>query len=337
VVASPSFPTLAAEAPLSPATPTANTAASAGTENYSYDAVGNRKNKTTQTGTESYNYDATYRLTQTTTPAGTENYSYDAVGNRLTGPGPKDTKYQYNAGNQMILGKIFGHDYDNNGNQTSRTTPNTTNKSWINSWDYENRLIKSEQSKGQEKRTVTFKYDPLGRRIEKKLTTIIRGVTKTATWQYVYDGDNIALEIYTNEAGTTEKSWYTHGVSTDEHLALERNGNNYFYHADGLGSITAITDATKAVVQSYIGVKSLKAAAEYKFADSEDEVKKAVGGLYEDMHGYECEDWKIFYAVIYMTDAFFTQDQIIAEFKSTGVHENWKPLLVVGRGSRNTK
>lgn len=84
-----------------------------------------------------------------------------------------------------------------------------------------------------------------------------------------------------------------------------------------------------------IGVKSLKAAAEYKFADSEGEVKKAVGGLYEDMYGYECEDWKVFYAVIYMTDAFFTQDQIVAEFKDTGVHENWKPLLIVGKGSRN--
>jgi RHS repeat-associated protein len=219
--------------------------------NYSgFDRVGNRKNKTTPTGTENYNYDATYRLTQAATPKGTENYSYDQVGNRLTGPGPKDSKYQYNANNQAIRGKIFGHDYDNNGNQISRTTSNT-DKSSINSWDFENRLIKSEQSKGAEKRTVTFKYDPFGRRIEKKLTTIIKGITKTATWNYVYDDDNISLEIYTNEAGIAEKTWYTHGTGTDEHLALERNGSNYFYHADGLGSITSITDSSKAVVQTY--------------------------------------------------------------------------------------
>ena len=89
----------------------------------SFDNVGNRKNKTTPAGTEQYNYDPTYQLTQAATPKGAENYSYDAVGNRLTGPGPKDTKYQYNAGNQQTRGRIFGHDYDNNGNQINRTTP----------------------------------------------------------------------------------------------------------------------------------------------------------------------------------------------------------------------
>jgi hypothetical protein len=151
------------------------------------------------------------------------------------------------------VGKIFGHDYDNNGNQaTRRTTPNAPTKAWTYSWDYENRLSQSEQSKGQEKRrTVTFKYDPFGRRIQKQLTTTTKGITKTATWQYIYDGDNIALEIYTNEAGTVEKTWYTHGIGTDEHLALERGNSYYFYHADGLNSITAITDQNKAVIQTY--------------------------------------------------------------------------------------
>jgi hypothetical protein len=85
-----------------------------------------------------------------------------------------------------------------------------------------------------------------------------------------------------------------------------------------------------------IGVKSLKTAIEYKFADSESEVKKAIGGLYEDMHGYESEDWKVFYAVVYMTDAFYTQDQIVAEFKNTKVQDNWKPLLLIGRGARKS-
>ena len=84
-----------------------------------------------------------------------------------------------------------------------------------------------------------------------------------------------------------------------------------------------------------IGVKSLKAAAEYKFADSEDDVEKAIGGLYEDMRGYAgSADWTRFYAVVYMTDAFFTVDQIKAEFKHTKADENWVPILVVGRGSR---
>jgi RHS repeat-associated protein len=102
-----------------------------------------------------------------------------------------------------------------------------------------------------EKETVTFKYDPLGRRIGKQLTTVIDGTTKTSSWSYVYDNDNIALEIFTGPTGTTEKTWYTHGVGTDEHLALERGGQFYYYHADKLGNITAITDQNKAVVQTY--------------------------------------------------------------------------------------
>ena len=217
-----------------------------------FDKVGNRKSKGMQTGTETYSYDQLYRLTQAQTPQGTETFRYDAVGNRLVGPWPKDTGYQYNAANQMVKGRQFGYRYDDNGNQTSRTFPKATDKSWVQSWDAENRLIRLEKIKGAlENHIVTFKYDPQGRRIEKKLTTLMDGVTRSSSWLYVYDNDNIALEIYTDDTGTTEKSWYTHGVGVDEHLAVERAGRQYFYHADGLGSVTAITDSARNVVQSY--------------------------------------------------------------------------------------
>lgn len=87
-----------------------------------------------------------------------------------------------------------------------------------------------------------------------------------------------------------------------------------------------------------IGVKSLSTAIEYKFADSAEEVKKAVGGLYEDMRGYAgSRDWDQFYAVIYMTNAFFTQQQIMSEFQHTSADANWKPLLVIGTGARAKK
>jgi RHS repeat-associated protein len=199
---------------------------------------------------ETYTYDDIYRLTQAVTPQGTEKYSYDDVGNRLTGPGAKDSGYQHNDGNQMISGRTLAYLFDNRGNQTTRTVPGASDKSWTLSWDFENRLTKMEKIKGLEKRTVTFKYDPMGRRIEKKLTTVIDGVTKTGTTTFVYDGDTIALEL-SSDGITTSKSFYTHGQGTDEHLALERNGQNYYFHADGLGSITAITDASRAVVQAY--------------------------------------------------------------------------------------
>ncbi|WP_410952548.1 hypothetical protein [Pseudomonas sp. S1(2024)] len=100
---------------------------------------------------------------------------------------------------------------------------------------------------------------------------------------------------------------------------------------------TSIIQNTK-TYKPDIGVKSLSTAIEYKFADSSDEVKTAVGGLYEDMRGYSgSKDWTQFYAVIYMTEHFFTQQQIMAEFKHTSADENWKPLLVIGKGSRTKR
>lgn len=107
-----------------------------------------------------------------------------------------------------------------------------------------------ERTKGAEKRTVTFKYDPFGRRIEKKLTTIIDGITRTTTTTYVHDNEDIALEIL-NDGATTATIRYIHGPGIDEPLALERSGQYYFYHQDGLGSVTAITDSSRNVVQRY--------------------------------------------------------------------------------------
>ena len=87
-----------------------------------------------------------------------------------------------------------------------------------------------------------------------------------------------------------------------------------------------------------IGVKSIKSAIEYKFVDSEQEAKTAIGGIFEDIQGYEgSEDWKTFYAIIYMTDYYMTQDQVIAEFKLSKVPHHWKPIVVFGKGNRKKR
>ncbi|QXP55184.1 hypothetical protein H0I25_13995 [Cellulophaga sp. HaHa_2_95] len=85
-----------------------------------------------------------------------------------------------------------------------------------------------------------------------------------------------------------------------------------------------------------IGIKQLKSAIEYKFVDSAKEAKTSIGGIFEDIQGYEgSEDWTTFYAVIYMTDNYLTVDQVEAEFKLSKVPHNWKPIVVYGKGSRN--
>ena len=45
---------------------------------------------------------------------------------------------------------------------------------------------------------------------------------------------------------------YTHGPSIDEPLIMERGGQAYCYTADGLGSVTELTDAAGTVAQTYL-------------------------------------------------------------------------------------
>jgi hypothetical protein len=87
-----------------------------------------------------------------------------------------------------------------------------------------------------------------------------------------------------------------------------------------------------------IGIIRLKCAIEYKFVDSLEQTKVAIGGIFEDIQGYAgSKDWTKFYAVIYMTDHFMTQDQIEEEFKLLNVAHHWKPLIVFGKGERIKK
>jgi RHS repeat-associated protein len=59
------------------------------------------------------------------------------------------------------------------------------------------------------------------------------------------------LETFTPTSGIPEKTFFIHGPGIDEPLALVRGGQYYTYHADGLGSITAIVDTTRNVVERY--------------------------------------------------------------------------------------
>ena len=95
------------------------------------------------------------------------------------------------------------------------------------------------------------------------------------------------------------------------------------------------------VFKSYepdFGVPSLFAAAEYKFADTKDEIKHALDGIYTDMKGYSGHyDWRTFYAVIYTTDSIVNPREIEAEFLRLKVDTDWSPIVVVGKGGRRPK
>lgn len=156
------------------------------------------------------------------------------MGNRLSSD--KIKAYVYNQGNQLIINGGT-YNYDRNGNLVQKTTSTGTTYTW----DYENRLVKVTTSDGT---IAEFAYDPFGRRIQKKVTQ--SGTTTSA--RYFYDNQNIILE-YDGAGAVANK--YVHGPSIDEPLAVTTGKDTYFYHADGLGSIVALTDQAGKVVQTY--------------------------------------------------------------------------------------
>ncbi|MHB8412860.1 MAG: RHS repeat-associated core domain-containing protein [Candidatus Acidiferrales bacterium] len=163
----------------------------------------------------------------------TESYSYDPVGNRLNSLGV--SSYTNNTSNELTSTSNASYSYGANGNTTSKTdSTGATNYTW----DFENRLT-SVTLPGAEG-TVTFKYDPLGRRIEK--------VSPTTTSIFAYDGDNL-VETVNSSGGVVAR--YTQGLNTDEPLAESRSANVSFYEQDALGSVTSLTNAAGALAQTY--------------------------------------------------------------------------------------
>lgn len=80
-----------------------------------------------------------------------------------------------------------------------------------------------------------------------------------------------------------------------------------------------------------IGVPSINAVAEYKFAKTKEEMKACLDGIYADMHGYSGhEEWRHFFAVFYMKENFFTQLHVEREFQKIGAKSNWTPIVLVG-------
>jgi RHS repeat-associated protein len=91
---------------------------------------------------------------------------------------------------------------------------------------------------------VTFKYDPFGRRIQKAFT--VNSVTTTTN--YLYDGPDVIEEM---DASGNQVARYSMGIAIDEPLAMTRGGVTSFYEADGLGSITSLTNSSGTITDSY--------------------------------------------------------------------------------------
>ncbi len=157
-------------------------------------------------------------------------YTYDPLGNRLSKTaGTSTTYYSYDAANQLPAVCVGTHgcaqnvSYDLNGNVTAG--PSTSY-----ACNAENRLVWASVT-GQVEQT--YAYDDQGRRIRKTV-----GATTT---QYLYDGPDIVAE-YSTWAAPTART--THGPGTDDPILRATATATQYYHADGLGSVVAVSNGT---------------------------------------------------------------------------------------------
>jgi RHS repeat-associated protein len=200
---------------------------------YTYDAAGNRLSKTDLYAnvTSAYAYDNIYQLTGVTQGTSTtESYTYDAVGNRLSSLGV--SPYSYNSSNELTSTPSGSYTYDHDGNMLTR--PDGAQFSW----DYSSRLkqVVLPGSGG----TVTFKYDPFGRRIQKS--------GPSGTVNYLYDGMNGIEEV---DSGGNLLARYTQEPRWDGPLSMLRGSVTSYYEQDGLNSVASLTNSSGALAQSY--------------------------------------------------------------------------------------
>jgi RHS repeat-associated protein len=151
----------------------------------------------------------------------------------------------------MLQGRKFGYAYDDRGNRTRTFLSADQSKRWEFTWDGENKLTQAKLMDGAATlRTVSFKYDPFGRRVEKKVEGQAPQVPVPLTTTYTYDGEDIVLQLE-GDGTTTTSTQYLHGPGIDQPLAIVEGGQSFYDHADGLGSIVAISDIAKNIVARY--------------------------------------------------------------------------------------
>ncbi len=211
-----------------------------------YDDVGNRKQEIDINGTHNFDYDELYRLTSATHPTGNPNESFaytdpvGSVGNRTSSH--LSSSYTYDELNRLQQDDEYTYGYDADGNQILKTLKSDLSYT-VYEYNAENKLVKVEQYDEFSTliSTSAYEYDGFDRRVKKNVEGVVT--------YYIYDQEDIRFE--TDELGNILAE-YIHGSGIDEPLSMRRNGQNYYYHLNGLGTVIALTDSSKTKVQEYI-------------------------------------------------------------------------------------
>ncbi|BAS59966.1 YD repeat protein (plasmid) [Leptolyngbya boryana NIES-2135] len=220
---------------------------------YTSDKVGNRTTVTELSGRSmTYTYDDLYRLTKEvidetgTIDDRTIEYSYDRVGNRLWKKETLDsattqTDYQYDRNDRLEWEKVNGnttvsYTYDAHGSTLTKTE-NGTKTSYV--WNDDKRLIAAtiEDANGVVQQ-LQYRYNDDGIRV----ASIVNGQETRFLLDEVQPYAQVLEEYAPN--GTVAVS-YVYG---NDLISQTQGGQTTYYHVDGLGSTTELTDTTGNVV-----------------------------------------------------------------------------------------
>jgi RHS repeat-associated protein len=208
---------------------------------YSYDDEANRLSLVDDIGTHSFTHDAVGRLLSADHPAAAatpdETYTYDLVGNRTSWQGSPASTVVYDAANRLRSDGTYNYLYDNEGNLV-RKTNRTSGAGTTLDWNADHQLLAVHLPGGGG--TTSYRYDPLGRRIEVQAAT--------GTTRFAYLGPNVALEY---SASNVLVASYVTGFKPGEVYTRTASGTTSYYLQDGIGSTVALTDSAGVVTSRF--------------------------------------------------------------------------------------
>lgn len=111
-------------------------------------------------------------------------------------------------------------------------------------WDYENRLKTVTRLASPD---VSYKYDALGRRIERTKSVSIPVPVILETTRFVYDGTDVVRDLDGNGATMAD---YLNGPGIDNKLRQTVGATTSYFLADHLGTTRALTNPSGAVTSS---------------------------------------------------------------------------------------
>lgn len=206
--------------------------------------------------THRFAYDSMRRLRQTvvTNSVGAvlrdTFYNLDGADNRATVTGSPDPGgYTLSATlpepadrqmNQYTATPFDSRSYDRSGNVTNiMILPSDIRRV---AYDYRHQMVRYTNVTANA--IHSYAYDALGRRIQR----IVQSGTSFQTTRYFYDGGQIVEEQ--DQTGATLATC-VYGRGSEEVLNLQRGTTNYYFQADDLGNVFAVSDASGLVVERY--------------------------------------------------------------------------------------